>query len=190
MIEGAAVQTVVHQHTRTMWAYIALWSGIMGLHLLLFKAGELRALSFGAVASRVLGIALGLAALQALAWWVGLLLLERRASQQLLGRTIIHAAVSTALWPSSLAALGGLLVGALGILGGTALTTAGNLGRLFLLFVSAMLLVRGIVSNLDASTSLDRVRQQQIYQSLTVLSTGLVGALVVGWIIVDRLVMR
>ncbi len=188
MIEGAAVQTVVHQHTRTMWAYIALWSGIMGLHLLLFKAGELQALSFSAVASRVLVIALGLAALQALAWWVGLLLLERRASQQLLGRTIIHAAVSSALWPSSLAALGGLLVGALGILGGAALTTAGNLGRLFLLFVSAMLLVRGIVSSLDASTSLDRVRQQQIYQSLMVLSAGLVGALVVGWIIVDRLV--
>ncbi len=188
MIEGVAVQTVVQQHTRTMWAYIALWSSIMALHTLLFKAGELRALSFGVVASRVLLISLGLAGLQALAWAVGLMLFERRASQQTLGHTVIHAAISSALWPSSLAALGGLLLGALGILGGAALSTAGNLGRLFLLFVSVLLLVRGIVSSLDASTNLDRLRQQQVYQSLMVLSAGLVGALILGWIIVDRLI--
>lgn len=190
MIEGAGVQSVLQQQTRTMWAYIMLWSSIASCHLLLFKAGQLRQLSFGGAASRVFVATLLISGVLTGAWFVGLTWLERRLRHQTLSRTAIHAAVSNALWLSAVAGLAALIVGALGVLGGSTWASAGNLGRIGLVVLSLVLFTRDVMVNLIDAARPDRAQQQQVMQSLLLLALSIAAALVLGWIIAGVIMKR
>ena len=189
MIEGAAVQTVVTQHSRIMWAYIALWCGIMALHVLLFKAGGGSELGFGIVASRIILAALVLAGLQSAAWAVLLLLLQRRVGGQTLPHTTLHSALSTIIWPSALAGLVALLVGGVGGLAGGAAHTVATFGRVVLLCGSGLLLINGLVRSVaDPDYLAGRERSQTVYRALAVFAMLWAVALFIGWLVAGMIV--
>jgi len=179
MVEGGAVHQVVVGHSRIMWAYIALWCGIMALNVLVFKAGARPELSFAAAAGRVLSAGAVLAGLQCAAWAVLVGLLDRRTRGQTLAHTSLHAAISQAIWPSALIGLVALGLAAGGAWAGGAWKEMGSIARLVLLLAAAVALVRSLAA--VAPDAITRAANPAITRSLAVFGVLLGLSIAVGW---------
>lgn len=186
MVEGGAVHSVVVGHSRIMWAYIALWCGIMALNVLVFKAGADPELSFAAAVGRVLAAGAVLAGLQCAAWAVLVGLLDRRTRGQALAHTSLHAAISQAIWPSALLGLLALGLAAGGAWAGGAWREMGSIARTLLLLAAAVALVRSLqaVSPPDA---ISRAVSPAIARSLAVFGLLLGLGIALGWTAAEAL---
>jgi hypothetical protein len=185
MVEGASVHSVVVQHSRVMWAYIALWCGIMALNVLVFKAGAAPELSFPAAIGRAVGAGLVLAGLQCAAWAVLVRLLDRRTAGQALAHTSLHAAVSQAIWPSALIGLAALVLAAGGAWAGGAWKEIGSIARVLLLLAAAVALVRSLQA--VAPDAITRAASPAMTRTLAVFGLLLGLSIAVGWTAVEAL---
>ena len=159
MVEGSSVQELAVRHRRISWMYMFIWSIIWGLHGMLIRAqfaGPRPTLS------DTLGGAAITVAIQMLAWWVFLALLDRAQRLHTLHHTSTYAAVSMALWPSGLAALGALLLGALTFGSDASTVAAGDVGRLVLTGASFLLLLRGLLRELTNNDLYARTARRSI----------------------------
>jgi hypothetical protein len=185
MVEGGSVHTVVVQHSRVMWAYIALWCGIMALNVLVFKAGAAPELSFPAAIGRAVVAGLVLAVLQCAAWAVLVRLLDRRTAGQALPHTSLHAAVSQAIWPSALIGLAALVLAAGGAWAGDGWQELGSIARILLLLGAAAALVRSLQAL--APDAITRRASPAVSRTLAVFGLLLGLSIAVGWTAIEAL---